>query len=135
MPVSHGYDESFNQSLQNALFNLSKTGQTDFILSTQLRENQRLVGLPFWLLVFLFCLKDIYILYLCYTYILLKKPRIYLVYSFYICWTNIYFYFRQCQVEFKKLHMKLTLDSHDVAIVDLKVFTFYMILAKLQWHP
>ena len=62
MPVSHGYDESFNQSLQNALFNLSKTGQTDFILSTQLRENQRLVGLPFYLLVFLFCLKDICIL-------------------------------------------------------------------------
>ena len=68
MPVSHGYDESFNQSLQNALFNLSKTGQTDFILSTQLRENQRLVGLPFYLLVFLFCLKDICIL--CYTYYL-----------------------------------------------------------------
>jgi len=36
--LNHGYEESFNQSLQNALFNLSKTGQKDQVFPTHLNS-------------------------------------------------------------------------------------------------
>jgi len=41
VPLSQGYDDSFNQSLQNALFNLSKTGQKELIMSSHFREHTR----------------------------------------------------------------------------------------------
>ena len=38
--LNHGYEDSFNQSLQNALFNLSKTGQRDQNSTTQLNNSR-----------------------------------------------------------------------------------------------
>ena len=49
VPLSQGYDDSFNQSLQNALFNLSKTGQKELIMSSQFREHVR-YAINIWLL-------------------------------------------------------------------------------------
>ena len=49
VPLSQGYDDSFNQSLQNALFNLSKTGQKELIMSSQFREHTR-YAINIWLL-------------------------------------------------------------------------------------
>jgi len=45
VPSNHVYDDSFNQSLQNALFNLSKTGQKELLLSSHFRDTNRLHGL------------------------------------------------------------------------------------------
>ena len=39
--LNHSYDESFNQSLQNALFNLSKTGQKEMLLSSHFTDHSR----------------------------------------------------------------------------------------------
>jgi len=36
--LNHGYEDSFNQSIQNALFNLSKTGQKEQNFSTHLNQ-------------------------------------------------------------------------------------------------
>ena len=49
VPLSQGYDDSFNQSLQNALFNLSKTGQKELIMSSHFREHTR-YAINIWLL-------------------------------------------------------------------------------------
>ena len=38
--LNHGYEDSFNQSLQNALFNLSKTGQRDQNSTTHLNSSR-----------------------------------------------------------------------------------------------
>ena len=38
--LNHGYEDSFNQSLQNALFNLSKTGQRDQTTTTHLNNSR-----------------------------------------------------------------------------------------------
>ena len=38
---NNSYDDSFNQSLQTALFNLSKTGQKDLMLSPHYGETNR----------------------------------------------------------------------------------------------
>merc|ERR1712183_1117755 len=39
--LNHGYEDSFNQSLQNALFNLSKTGQRDQSSTTHLSNSRQ----------------------------------------------------------------------------------------------